>query len=427
MVVLLLNDMLVIFVCVVALAAGFFLTFPNSFFSPFPPSLQQDVAHNTVTTPVAAGKSSSSAGAAATKRKQQAMGKGGVGKEGAAPAAGAGARGGDKENQRRNGHGGGAAAATTAAEDEKKKGHKRAKTQESSHPPPSQSSSTTTTSSVRYPRLNYSEAIPPSDRTLLSPDISDAEKLIYLATRVMETDTLQVERILLSTKYHHLSQEMGKYAKIVEKRLSSALARDSNEEKEEVEMLKKLKQRREEEGRICEGLEEEVGRLRKDLAKWEGMERELRAEEEEEGGVQNKVMAARKEEEAREEAAMTAAAAAAAAAATASTTKGKRKSSSSSQQQQQQQRPFPSPVMDETNALLSQGPAIRQKVLSTATQLLEALEQQLPTWEEKEAEGREKQKELAAAFAGGAFAGLPSVGAPKEAAKKVVGEGGKRT
>ncbi|GAB5035101.1 Hypothetical protein NocV09_02301160 [Nannochloropsis oceanica] len=383
-----------------------------------------DVAHTTVTTPVASGKSSSSAGAAAAKRKQQAMGKGGVGKDGAAPLAGAGARGGDKENQRRNGHGGGAATAA-AAEDEKKKGHKRAKTQESSHPPPSQSSSSSTTTSVRYPRLNYSEAIPPSDRTLLSPDISDADKLLYLATRVMETDTLQVERILLSTKYNHLSQEMGKYAKIVEKRLGTALARDAKEEKEEVEMLKKLKQQREEEGRICEGLEEEVGRLRKDLAKWEGMEREVMADEGGEGGIKNKVMAARKEEEAREDAAMTASAAVAAAAATALTTKGKRKSSSSSLQQPQQ-RPFPSPVMDETTALLSQGPAIRQKVLSTATQLLEALEQQLPTWEEKEAEGREKQKELAAAFTGGAFAGLPAVGAPKEAAKKVVGGVGKK-
>jgi len=284
----------------------------------------------------------------------------------------------------------------------------------------SSSSSSTTTSSVRYPRVNYAEAIPPSDRTFLSPDISDADKLLYLAARVMEADTLAVENILLSTKYHHLSQEMGKYAKIVEKRLSTALARDAKEEVEEMETLKKLKQQRQEEGRVCEGLEEEVGRLRKELAKWEGMEREVAAEGGEEG-VQ-KVAAARKEEEEREEAAMSAAAAAVAAP---TASKGKRKSSSSSHRQQQQ-RAFPSPVMDETNALLSQGPAIRQKVLSTATQLLEALEQQLPTWEEKEEEGREKQKELAAAFAGGAFAGLPAVGAPKEAAKKMAGGGGKR-
>jgi len=366
------------------------------------------------------------------------MGKGGVGKEGApAPAAAAtGGRGGDKENQRRNGRGGGAAATTTttrAAEDEKKKAHKCAKTEESSHPPSqpsaaaaaatSSSSSTTTTSSVRYPRSDYSDAIPPSDRTFLSPDITDADKLLYLATRVMEADTLSVEKILLSTKYNHLSQEMGKYAKIVEKRLGAALVRDAKEENEEVETLKNLKQQREEEGRVCEGLEDEVGRLRKELAKWEGMEREVQAEGEEEGGMQKKVVAARKEEEGREEAAMTEAAAAAAAPPPTTTSKGKRKSSSS-QQQQQQQRPFPSPVMEETNALLSQGPAVRQKVLSTATQLLEALEQQLPTWEEKEEEGREKQKELAAAFAAGAFAGLPAVGAPKEAAKKMVGGGG---
>ena len=220
--------------------------------SPHHMTYMQDVAHSTVTTPVVAGKTNG-----AEKRKQQAMAK-----EATRQATGASSKGG-KENsvQFRN------LPEDTNKEKEAAASHKRAKTD-----------GTTTPSSVRYPRLAYGELIPPTDKLLASADVTDEEKVLYLARRVMEADTLEVENILLSTKYSHLSAEMSTYAEIVEKRLSNALAADTALEKQEVKELVRLQARKAKEEKECAALDKEAAALRMDLAKWQALEKQVEAE-----------------------------------------------------------------------------------------------------------------------------------------------------
>lgn len=382
----------------------------------------QDVAHTTVTTPVA----SKSVGGA--KRKQAAITK----NERRHPEAGArtgGDRAGgptvrdvavDKENRRRQGATGGNGRdkeemGRERAGGDLSKAAKRAKPSgpiTSVPPPPSHpqsspsapSSSSSSASgaqpaSVRYPRLNYAEAVPPTERTFISPDVPDTDKLLYLASRVMEADTLQVERMLMSTKYQHLSYEMEKYAGMVGKRLRRVLEEDARAEVAELGELERLRRERREAVAACDALDEEAGKLRKVLRIWEEMDREMEVEG---GRFTDQVGAARAAEMERAEGAL--------ASQERSRTGGTETAAG-----------YTSPVTEETLTLLAQGPGIRAHILESAGQLVDALEGKVAEVRQVEEAAKGRQKALAAAFRAVSFAGIPAMGEPAVAVKRAGG------
>ena len=382
----------------------------------------QDVAHTTVTTPVA----SKSVGGA--KRKQAAITK----NERRHPEAGArtgGDRAGgptvrdvavDKENRRRQGATGGNGRdkeemGRERAGGDLSKAAKRAKPSgpiTSVPPPPSHpqsspsapSSSSSSASgaqpaSVRYPRLNYAEAVPPTERTFISPDVPDTDKLLYLASRVMEADTLQVERMLMSTKYQHLSHEMEKYAGMVGKRLHRVLEEDARAEVAELGELERLRRERREAVAACDALDEEAGKLRKVLRIWEEMDREMEVEG---GRFTDQVGAARAAEMERAEGAL--------ASQERSRTGGTETAAG-----------YTSPVTEETLTLLAQGPGIRAHILESAGQLVDALEGKVAEVRQVEEAAKGRQKALAAAFRAVSFAGIPAMGEPAVAVKRAGG------
>jgi len=273
---------------------------------------------------------------------------------------------------------------------------------QSSPSAPSSSSSSASgaqPASVRYPRLNYAEAVPPTERTFISPDVPDTDKLLYLASRVMEADTLQVERMLMSTKYQHLSHEMEKYAGMVGKRLHRVLEEDARAEVAELGELERLRRERREAVAACDALDEEAGKLRKVLRIWEEMDREMEVEG---GRFTDQVGAARAAEMERAEGAL--------ASQERSRTGGTETAAG-----------YTSPVTEETLTLLAQGPGIRAHILESAGQLVDALEGKVAEVRQVEEAAKGRQKALAAAFRAVSFAGIPAMGEPAVAVKRAGG------